>query len=55
VNWIQAEASIKKNTVVVQAESVKLPKGVRFGYHNNSNPNLFNAAGLPASCFEILF
>jgi sialate O-acetylesterase len=54
-NWIQAKASIKKNTVIVQQESVKLPKGVRFGYHNNSNPNLFNAAGLPASCFEILF
>lgn len=52
--WIEAKA-----TVSGQAVEVMLPagggQGVRYAYRNDSNPNLFNQAGLPASCFEVLF
>lgn len=27
--------------------------GLRYAYTNDSDPNLFKSAGLPASCFEI--
>ena len=52
--WVPAEAIIKKNTVVIGTGADMPPRGVRFGYSNNSNPNLFNTEGLPASCFKIL-
>lgn len=53
-NWLDAEAVIKGSTVVVKSP-FENPLGLRYAYTNNSNPNLFNGAGLPASCFEILY
>ncbi len=52
--WLDAEAVIKGSTVVVKSP-VDQALGIRHAYRNDSNPNLFNRAGLPASCFEILF
>jgi sialate O-acetylesterase len=52
--WIPVAARINGLTVELDTKLIQSPKGVRFGYHNNSNPNLFNKAGLPASCFEEL-
>ena len=49
--WFPASASIKGADVMVQSTSVKKPKNVRFAMKNDSNPNLFNKEGLPASCF----
>jgi sialate O-acetylesterase len=46
-----AQAEIKGNTVVAKSDTVKKPKFVRFGYHQEAEPNLANAAGLPASPF----
>lgn len=47
-----AKAKIKGNTVVVSAKEVKKPIAVRFAFTNAALPNLFNAAGLPASAFR---
>ncbi len=53
-NWVDAEAVIEGSRVVVESQ-VANPLGLRYAYYNDSNPNLFNGAGLPASCFEILY
>ena len=48
-----AEAKIsKENTVEVQSEKVTRPTMVRYAWGNTATPNLFNGAGLPASCFS---
>lgn len=48
-----AQATINKdNLVVVQSEKVTLPTMVRYAWGNTATPNLFNGAGLPASCFS---
>jgi sialate O-acetylesterase len=48
-----AEAKInKENIVEVQSEKVTRPTMVRFAWGNTATPNLFNGAGLPASCFS---
>ena len=47
-----AEAVVEDNTVVVSSPEVRTPKAVRFGWSNTAEPNLFNGAGLPASCFK---
>ena len=52
--WISASARINGSVVEIDVKSVKTLKGIRFGYRNDSNPNLFNKANLPASCFEIV-
>ncbi|MBX2963355.1 MAG: sialate O-acetylesterase [Cyclobacteriaceae bacterium] len=52
--WLPAPAKIKGATVEITIKSVGTLKGIRFGYKNDSNPNLFNKALLPASCFEVL-
>jgi len=46
-----AQAEIKGSTVVARSDTVKKPKFVRFGYHQEAEPNLANGAGLPASPF----
>lgn len=51
--WLYAEAVVKGSTVVVKSP-FENPRGIRYAYTNDSNPNLFSKAGLPASCFEIL-
>ncbi|CAM4371283.1 sialate O-acetylesterase [Zobellia roscoffensis] len=46
-----AKAKIKGNTVILTSKKVKAPLNVRFAWDNVAEPNLFNAAGLPASAF----
>ena len=50
--FVEAQATIDGDTVVVQADSVKEPKNVRFGWHEEAEPNLSNKDGLPASPFR---
>ncbi|WP_373551961.1 sialate O-acetylesterase [Haliscomenobacter sp.] len=48
-----AEAKInQENIVEVQSEMVTRPTMVRYAWGNTATPNLFNGAGLPASCFS---
>jgi sialate O-acetylesterase len=51
-NFIPANAKIEGNTVIVWSDEVKNPKAVRFAWKNVPHPNLYNAAGLPASPFR---
>lgn len=50
--FVPAKAVIEGDIVVVSSESVKKPVAVRYGWSNWASPNLFNAAGLPASSFR---
>jgi sialate O-acetylesterase len=50
--FVPAEAGIDGHTVVVQASEVGAPTQVRFGWRNESHPNLVNKIGLPASPFQ---
>ena len=51
--YFPAEAKINPdNTIEVKAEQVKKPASLRFAWSNTATPNLFNGAGLPASCFR---
>ena len=50
--FVNAMATIDGETVVVRSADVSNPKHVRFGWHKVANPNLVNAAGLPASPFQ---
>jgi sialate O-acetylesterase len=51
-NFVSAGAEIDGETVVVHSDEVKEPAAVRFGWRDDAEPNLFNAAGLPASPFR---
>ncbi|MHC4123521.1 MAG: sialate O-acetylesterase [Planctomycetota bacterium] len=51
-NFVNAEANIDGDTVVVYNEKVSKPVAVRFGWSNTAVPNLYNRAGLPASPFR---
>ena len=48
----KAKAKIVGNTIVVYAKNVKNPIAVRFAFTDTAEPNLYNAAGLPASAFR---
>ena len=50
--FVTATAAIDGETVVVSAESITDPIAVRFGWHQESEPNLSNGVGLPASPFR---
>jgi sialate O-acetylesterase len=50
--FIKAEAEIEGKTVVVYSPKVRVPLFVRFACGDTDIPNLFNSAGLPASCFS---
>ncbi|MBI5801576.1 MAG: sialate O-acetylesterase [Verrucomicrobia bacterium] len=50
--FVEAKAEAKGNAVVVSAPGVGKPVAVRFGWHELAEPNLANAAGLPASPFR---
>lgn len=50
--FVDAEASIDGESIVVQAKGVDAPTQVRFGWRNIANPNLINKEGLPASPFR---
>ena len=50
--YAAAEARIEGETVVVRSASVAEPLYLRYGWRDNPDCNLFNAAGLPASPFR---
>lgn len=47
-----AQAVIRQDKVVVWSNAVTKPVAVRFAWSNVPHPNLYNAAGLPASPFR---
>lgn len=51
-NFVPAKATIDGETIVVESADVADPVAVRFGWHELAQPNLVNAAGLPASPFR---
>ena len=51
--WVAADAEIEGPDVVLSAEGVSHPIGVRFAAYNGSTPNLVNGAGLPAGPFRL--
>ena len=50
--FVPAQAEVDGRTVVVWADGVTQPHAVRLGWSEAPQPNLFNAAGLPASPFR---
>ena len=47
-----ASAEIQGDTIVVSSDSIRNPVGVRYGWTNVPEVNLYNTAGLPASPFQ---
>lgn len=51
--FVWAKAEVKKDKLVVWADSIAEPKWVRYAWADNpEGANLYNSAGLPASPFE---
>ena len=50
--WVEAQAKIEGNTVVVSSAQVPKPVAVRYAWANNPACNLYNKEGLPASPFR---
>jgi sialate O-acetylesterase len=50
--FVNAQAKIENNTVVVFSQKVVNPVAVRFAWKDTDVPNLFNTEGLPASSFR---
>lgn len=51
--FVWASAEVKKDKIIVWADSVAEPKWVRYAWADNpEGANLYNSAGLPASPFE---
>jgi len=50
--FVPAKATIEGETIVVSSDQVEKPAAVRFAWDDVAEPNLFNAAGLPASPFR---
>lgn len=51
--FVDAEAVIEGDTVVVSSPTVPMPVAVRYGWANMLNGNLANGEGLPASPFRV--
>ena len=51
-SFVDAEAVIDGNTVIVSSSKVTKPQHVRFGWKNFMKVNFFNKEGLPASPFR---
>lgn len=51
-NFVEAEAKIAGNEIVVSSQSVEKPVAVRFAWNQDAEPNLSNKEGLPASPFR---
>ncbi|MBU0754988.1 MAG: chitobiase/beta-hexosaminidase C-terminal domain-containing protein, partial [Planctomycetes bacterium] len=51
-HFVPAEALIENDSIVVSSEVVQAPVAVRYAFQNESEPNLFNQEGLPASSFR---
>ena len=50
--FVEAQATIDSDTIVVSSETIKNPVAVRFGWHQSAEPNFVNNEGLPASPFR---
>jgi len=50
--FVQASAEIDSDTVIVRSDRVAKPTAVRFGWDQMAEPNLLNAAKLPAAPFR---
>ena len=50
--FVEAKATIDGTSVLVWSDAVPKPVAVRFGWRQDSDPNLMNKEGLPASCFR---
>ena len=50
--FVAAQATIDGDTIVVSSDTVVNPVIVRFGWHENAEPNFMNKEGLPASPFR---
>lgn len=51
-DFVPAQAVIDGETIVLSAPEVAEPRAMRFAWHRNAEPNLQNAAGLPAGAFR---
>jgi sialate O-acetylesterase len=51
-NFVQAQAKIEGNTVIVWSDKVPKPVMVRFCWHEEAEPNFMNKEGLPAWPFR---
>jgi sialate O-acetylesterase len=51
-NWVDADAVIDGNDVIVSSKSVSSPVAVRYGWAHSPKCNLYNSEGLPASTFR---
>ncbi len=51
-DFVEATATVDGNSVVVSSDKITEPAAVRFGWDQLAEPNLMNAAGLPASPFR---
>jgi sialate O-acetylesterase len=52
MNWVEADAVINGNDVIVSSKSVPNPVAVRYGWAHSPRCNLYNSEGLPASTFR---
>jgi sialate O-acetylesterase len=50
--WVEAEAQLEGDTVVVSSPLVPSPAAVRYGWAQSPRANLYNREGLPASPFR---
>jgi sialate O-acetylesterase len=50
--FVEAQAVVEGDSVLVQSPQVAQPVAVRFAWREDAEPNLVNAAGLPASPFR---
>lgn len=50
-NFVKAHAEIEGSTLLVWSDEIQKPVAVRFGWHQEAEPNLMNKEGLPASPF----
>ena len=50
--FVEANATIDGDTVVVSSDAIANPVAVRFGWHQSAEPNFMNNEGLPASPFR---
>jgi len=51
-NWVEADAVIDGNDVIVSSKSVTSPVAVRYGWAHSPRCNLYNSEDLPASTFR---
>ncbi len=50
--FVEANARIDGDTIVVSSDKIEKPVAVRYAWTNDAEPNLFNKANLPASSFR---